>query len=170
MKVIIAEYSSTWPALFEQEKKLLKRALGENENIIEHMGSTSVIGLAAKPVIDIMIGLRDFSIANDMVSKIEALGYEYISKYEDTMPFRRYLKKVAKGKDTHHIHMVRIGGEFWERHLLFRDYLREHPDSMKEYATLKKKLAKEEWENTNEYADAKTAFIKGVEQKARESK
>ena len=170
MKVIIAEYSSTWPALFEQEKKILKRALGKNENIIEHMGSTSVVGLAAKPVIDIMIGLRDFSIAHNMVTKIEALGYEYISKYEDVMPFRCYLKKVAQGKDTHHIHMVEIGGEFWERHLLFREHLREHPGSMKEYTTLKKKLAKEEWNNTNEYADAKTAFIKGVEQKARESK
>jgi GrpB-like predicted nucleotidyltransferase (UPF0157 family) len=168
VKVIIAEYSPTWPALFEQDKKLLKAALGENENIIEHVGSTSVVGLAAKPVIDIMIGLRDFSVADDVVPKIEVLGYEYISNYEDVMPFRRYLKKVAREKDTHHIHMVEIGGEFWERHLLFRDYLRENHEAMDEYANLKEKLGEEDWENTNQYADAKTVFIRSIEKKAKE--
>ena len=170
MKVIITEYSPIWQALFESEKELLQAALGENENIIEHMGSTSVVGLAAKPVIDILIGLYDFSIANDMVAKIQALGYEYIPTYEDEMPFRRYLKKVAHGKDTHHIHMVEIGGEFWERHLLFRDYLRNNPKAMNEYADLKQKLATEDWENTNKYADAKTSFIRGIEKKAKARK
>jgi GrpB-like predicted nucleotidyltransferase (UPF0157 family) len=167
MKVTVVEYSSTWQKLFEEEKALLKNALERSGAVIEHIGSTSVIGLAAKPVIDIMIGLPDFSIADSLVTKIVTLGYEYIAKYEDVMPYRRYFKKRQQDATTHHIHMVEAGSEFWERHLLFRNYLRENPDTAEEYAVLKKALAEREWQKGNQYADAKTEFIKKIEYKAR---
>ena len=167
MKIRIAEYSTAWASLFAEEKRQIEIALGKESAIIEHIGSTSVVGLAAKPIIDIMIGLHDFSTANNLVPKIEALGYEYIQRYEDVMPFRRYFTKKRDGTSTHHIHMVACGGEFWERHLLFRDFLRENPATASEYAALKKKLASLEWNHMNEYADAKTDFIKRVENEAR---
>lgn len=168
MKVTITEYSPVWRELFEQEKNLLEGIVEEAVGIIEHVGSTSVVGLAAKPIIDIMIGLRDFSVANNLVPEIEALGYAYVPEYEDVMPDRRYFKKLADGTSTHHIHMVEMGGEFWRRHLLFRDFLRANPDVATEYAVLKKRLAQLEWNDKDEYTDAKTAFIRNVENKARE--
>jgi GrpB-like predicted nucleotidyltransferase (UPF0157 family) len=167
MKITIVEYSPAWIEGFEREKQLLQSVLEGNSCVIEHIGSTSVIGLAAKPVIDIMIGLRDFSTASDLVPKIEALGYEYIRKYEEAMPYRRYFQKRSAGTVTHHIHMVEIDGEFWKRHLLFRDFLRANPDAASDYAAFKKELAKIEWDNSNVYAKAKTVFIKGIENKAR---
>lgn len=152
--------------MFERERKSLEAVIGAGAAIIEHIGSTSVTGLAAKPIIDIMIGLRDFSVADRLVPEIVALGYIYIPKYEKEMPYRRYFKKVAGGVSTHHIHMVQAGGDFWQRHLLFRDYLMANPDVAAAYAVLKKELAKLEWDDTNDYADAKTAFVKNIENMA----
>ena len=167
MKILIAEYSPVWREQFEQEKCLLEIAIGKNTGIVEHIGSTSVEGLAAKPIIDILIGLHDFSIAGSLIPKIKNLGYQYVPEFEDEMPDRRYFRKMAGGTRTHHIHMVEIGGEFWERHLLFRDFLRANRDVADEYAALKKELAETDWSDINEYADAKTAFIKDVENRAR---
>ena len=167
MRVTIVEYRPEWREMFEAEKSILQAALGEVPAKIEHVGSTAVTGLAAKPIIDITIGLEDFSIADHVVPKIEALAYEYIKKYEDVMPFRRFFTKELKGIRTHQIHMVEIGSEFWERHILFRDYLRENPVVASEYAALKKELAEREWTDVNEYADAKTEFIRKMENEAR---
>ncbi len=167
MKVSIVEYRSEWQKIFEEERRLLQDVLGEASAKVEHIGSTAVNGLAAKPIIDIMVGLPDFSVADKLVLVIETLGYEYIKKYEDEMPFRRYFAKNLNRIRTHQIHMVEIGSEFWGRHLLFRDYLRQNPDMANEYAVLKKQLAECEWEDVNEYADAKTNFIKSIENKAK---
>src|ERR1051325_1997730 len=167
MKVTVVEYRPQWRKLFEDEKRILQTTLRDVPAQIEHIGSTAVAGLAAKPIIDLMVGLEDFSIADNVVPKIEALGYEYIQKYEDVMPFRRFLIKEQGGIRTHQIHMVEIDGEFWERHILFRDYLRQNPGVAEQYASLKKELAGREWEDVNEYADAKTEFIREIEDKAR---
>ncbi len=168
MKVSVVEYRPQWRKMFEEERRLLQDVLGEASAKVEHIGSTAVNGLAAKPIIDIMVGLPDFSVADKLMPVIETLGYEYIKKYEDEMPFRRYFAKNLNGIRTHQIHMVEIGSEFWGRHLLFRDYLRQNPDMANEYAALKKQLAECEWEDVNEYADAKTEFIKSIENKAKE--
>ena len=167
MKVTVVEYRPEWRKMFEDEKRILQTSLGEIPAQIKHIGSTAVAGLAAKPIIDVLVGLKDFSIADNVVLKIEAVGYEYIQKYEGEMPFRRFFKKEQDKIRTHNIHMVRIGSEFWERHILFRDYLRQNPDVAGQYASLKKELAGCEWEDVNEYADAKTKFIKEIENKAK---
>ncbi len=169
MKVQVTDYSPTWHEMFEREKQLLASVIKESGSI-EHIGSTAVVGLVAKPVIDILIGLDDFSTAGEIVPRIKALGYKYVPEYEDVMPERRYFKRVSTGISTHHIHMVEIGGEFWERHLLFRDFLRANPDAAEEYAVLKKNLAAVEWKDKNDYTEAKTAFIKNIEIKAKQLK
>lgn len=166
MKVTIVEYNPEWRRMFEDEKRVLQSALAEIPAQIEHVGSTAVVGLAAKPIIDVMIGLEDFSIADSLVPRIEALAYEYIQKYEAVMPYRRFFIKGHDGIRTHQIHMVGIGGEFWQRLILFRDYLRQNPVVAEQYASLKKELAGREWEDVNEYADAKTEFIRGIEMEA----
>ena len=166
MKIEIVEYSPEWAKLFREERAALYAALQPAKVIIEHVGSTAVPGLAAKPIIDIMIGLPDFTIANSLVPPIIALGYDYIAEYETVMPERRYFQKTVEKKRTHHIHMVEVGSEFWNRLLLFRDYLRANAEAMREYATLKKSLASREWQDMNEYAYAKTEFVKDMEKRA----
>lgn len=166
MKIEIVEYRNEWAQLFQEEKAGLYAALQPAKVIIEHVGSTAVPGLAAKPIIDIMIGLPDFAIANSLVPPIIALGYDYIAEYEAMMPERRYFQKEVEKKRTHHIHMVEVGSEFWNRLLLFRDYLRTDAKVMQEYATLKKSLATREWQDMNEYAYAKTEFVKDMEKRA----
>src|SRR5262245_7529580 len=123
-----------------RERARLREILDGTKMRIEHFGSTSVVGLAAKPIIDMMIGLDDFSLADQLVPKIVGLGYEYIKKYEEIMPFRRFFTKNVGDIRTHHIHMVAIGSEFWERHLLFRDYLRASSETLSRYAAFKKEL------------------------------
>ena len=167
MKVNVVEYRPEWAKMFEDEARVIRVALGDVSARVEHVGSTAVRGLAAKPIVDIMVGLEDFSLADGLVSKIEALGYEYVRKFEEVMPFRRFFTKEMDGVRTHQIHMVAVGGEFWERLLLFRDFLRQNPEVAAKYASLKKELAGREWGDVDEYADAKTEFVRGIEEEAR---
>lgn len=156
MKITILEYDPDWPKAFEQERDLLLKALGRPVARIEHIGSTAVPHLAAKPIIDIMTGLHDFTDADGLVPRIVDLGYTYFPQFEDVMPDRRFFKKLSGGQATHHIHMTEIAGEFWQRHLLFRDHLRKNPKVAQGYAALKKKLAKRHWNDSNDFAEAKT--------------
>jgi len=165
MKITIAEYSSAWLQMFAEEKTRLQRILSISA-VVEHIGSTSVPGLAAKPIIDIMVGLADFTQADTLVLRVHSLGYEYVSQFEVEMPFRRYFRKDNEGVRTHQIHMVALNGEFWHRHLAFRDYLKAHPNVAAEYATLKRKLAEQDWQDVNDYANAKTEFIQSIEAQA----
>ncbi len=151
--------------MFAEEKTRLQQILPSSA-VVEHIGSTSVPGLAAKPIIDIMVGLTDFAQADVLVRRIQSLGYEYVSQFEDEMPFRRYFRKDNASVRTHQIHMVAFGIEFWHRHLAFREYLKAHPNIAAEYATLKRKLAEQEWQDVNDYADAKTEFIQSIEARA----
>ncbi len=132
---------------------------------IQHIGSTSVPGLGAKPVIDIMIGVRSLADADAYcIEPIVGLGYEYVKAFEVELPFRRYFRKDnADGVRTHQIHLVEITSEWWERHLIFRDYLRTHPEASEAYERLKRELAAQPFETTNDYADAKTEFITAME-------
>ena len=134
--------------------------------VVEHIGSTSVPGLAAKPIIDMMVGITDFTQADALVPGVQSLGYEYVSQFEVEMPFRRYFRKDNEGVRTHQIHLVALNSEFWNRHLAFREYLKTHPDVAAEYAALKRQLAEQDWQDVNDYADAKTEFIQSVEARA----
>ncbi len=129
---------------------------------VEHVGSTAVPNLAAKPIIDIMVGIRTLADAPFVVEPLASIGYEYVPKYEVTMPERRYFHKGPAMARTHHLHMVEPTSEFWKRQLAFRDYLRAHPDVAEQYARLKQALAVQyQWDRSG-YTDAKTEFILGV--------
>lgn len=161
-KIIIKEYDSKWPAIFEAEKSALMEAIGHYVADIQHIGSTAVEGLAAKPVIDILIGLRRLLDAQDCILPIEGMEYEYVPEFEDEFPERRYFRKTANGKRTHQIHMVEIGSDFWKRHLAFRDKLRSNKTRADEYAALKKDLAEKFRSDRKGYTDAKSPFIESI--------
>jgi GrpB-like predicted nucleotidyltransferase (UPF0157 family) len=166
-KIIIADYDPRWADLYEVEAERIRKALGDLLVAIEHVGSTSVPGLAAKPRIDIMPAVASEAMLDQTIEPMTALGFEYISRFEDEMPFRRLFSRDTTADEIAvNIHTVPINSEFWERHLLFRDYLRAHPDVAAEYAQLKRELAPR-FTETNDYAGAKTEFIQSIEVRAR---
>jgi GrpB-like predicted nucleotidyltransferase (UPF0157 family) len=188
MKVSIDDYNPAWPEQFSIEAERLSQALDGRQAQIEHIGSTSVPGLAAKPILDMLIGLPSEDDLDAAAFALLPLGYLYIRYYERIMPYRRYLIRVVAPADaelpvivdsevnkidqhryphTHHLHMVAIGSEFWTRHLLFREHLRSHAEDRDAYASLKRELAQQDWESGNHYAAAKTDFIQAIEAKAR---
>ncbi len=164
--VRIVDYDPAWPAAFEDERGRIARALaglGDGIVAIEHAGSTAVPGLAAKPIIDILVGVRDLSVGEESVRPMEALGYEY--RGEAGVPGRFYFRKG--NPRTHHVHMVVHGGEFWESHIAFRDLLRTRGDLVEEYGALKRKLAERYGNDRVAYTDAKTPFIQAALSHAR---
>jgi GrpB-like predicted nucleotidyltransferase (UPF0157 family) len=167
--IIIEAYNPEWPLLYEEHKERILGAIGHITSGIEHVGSTSVPGLAAKPTIDILVGVHTDEDVDRSVAPMQALGYEYLAKYEDRMPYRRLFHLRPTGASHRvNVHLVRHGHEFWERHLLFRDYLRAHPETTAEYERLKRELTTQfDREHTNDYAEAKTPFIRAVEERAR---
>ncbi len=167
-RIVIADYNPAWPKSFDIEKEQLLTAIGNYVAAIEHIGSTAVPGLGAKPVLDIMIGVRTLAEADRYcVEPIIQLGYDYVKVFEKDTPFRRYFRKNTRdGTRTHQIHLVEYGSGWWKRHLAFRDYLRVHGDARQAYEQLKRDLATREFGTGSEYANAKTDFIKAIEAKA----
>jgi GrpB-like predicted nucleotidyltransferase (UPF0157 family) len=158
----IVDYDPGWPAAYGAERERLLGEIGRWVVAVEHIGSTAVPGLAAKPIIDIMPGIRTLKDASECVQGVRRLGYEYVPEFEDALPDRRYLKKGFPEQKLH-VHIVEFGGEFWRRHIAFRDYLRSHPEVAAEYAALKRKLAAEFPRDTVAYTEAKSEFILGIE-------
>jgi GrpB-like predicted nucleotidyltransferase (UPF0157 family) len=164
--IVIADYDPRWPYLYEDEARRISEALGDLLVRLEHIGSTSVPGLAAKPRIDIMPGLASEDDLDRVIAPLTGLGLRYIPDYEDEMPYRRLFSRDADDdRIACNVHVVAVGSEFWERHLLFRDYLRRHPDVADDYARVKRELAPR-FTVTNDYAEAKTVFIKSIEARA----
>ena len=162
MKVILSQYTTEWVKLFQKEKKLITDKLGDKIVTVEHIGSTAVPGLGAKPIVDILLGVRKISDADEFIPKMEEIGYEYRNNFENVMPYRRYFTKPG----YYHVHTVEVTSEFWRRHLLFRDYMRGHDDVRDAYFKTKKELAEKDWDDVNDYAYAKTDFVKGKEKDA----
>ena len=162
-QVVLVEYNPLWPMLFEEERAQILSLTGPWVESVEHIGSTSVPGLGAKPILDIMVGLRSLSDAPQCISRLETIGYEYVPRHEAVLPERRYFHKgPSYSSRTHHLHMVETTSEFWKRHLLFRDYLRAHPETARQYYELKKALAERFPTDRAAYTDAKTSFIEST--------
>ena len=127
----------------------------------EHIGST-VPGVAAKPIIDNMAGLRTLGDASQCIEPLEGISYEYVPQYELYILERRYFRKPRIKPSTHHLHIVEITSEFWGTHLLFRDFLRAHPDAARQYAELKRRLAAQYGSDGFGYTETKSDFIESV--------
>ena len=158
----IVPYNPSWPALFAEAWREISAAIGGYIISIEHIGSTSVPGLAAKPVIDILIGVRSLADADRFIPPLAPLGYTYVPKHEDVFPERRYLHRITDGKHTHHLHIVEPASDFYRVQILFRDYLRTHPNAAAEYAALKYQLAEKYRDDREAYTDSKSDFIRNI--------
>jgi GrpB-like predicted nucleotidyltransferase (UPF0157 family) len=161
--VRVASYSVEWQRLFAEEKSRLLAAVGGYVLDIQHVGSTSVPGLAAKPIIDIGIAVRSYEEASVCVEPIVQLGYAY--RGENGIPRRRYFERGSPR--SHHLHINEVDSRAWANQILFRDYLIQHPEIAREYAAIKMALALENPSDRDAYLVAKAPFIERVLRLAR---
>ena len=160
--VILVPYDPCWPRRFEEERGVLDEVFTGVPVRIEHIGSTAVPGLGAKPIIDILLGVGRIREVEERIPLLESRGYEYIPKWESVLPERRFFAKPRAVPRTHHLHCVETRTEFWRRHLLFRDLLRDDAALTRAYHRLKLELAGRYRDDREAYTDAKTAFIESV--------
>jgi GrpB-like predicted nucleotidyltransferase (UPF0157 family) len=166
--IVVADYDRAWPAMFAEERANLRTLLGPLVLTIEHMGSTAVPGLAAKPIIDLLVGVRSLADARSpCIERLGASGYTYLPEYDSWLPGELFFRKGAPGPWTHHAHVMEPSHPRWERFLLFRDYLRAHPDAAFAYANLKRRLADAHGEDIAGYRSAKHDFVEAAITKAR---
>ncbi len=159
----IADYDAEWLEIFQKVKREIENALGKIEIEIEHVGSTSVPGLAAKRIIDLMGIVPNASVGAQTVGPLAALGYRYKGEYGIEGRFY-FVKGVPPNI---HFHMYPRAHPEIDRHLTFRDYLRAHPEAAREYAELKRALAEKYRHDLEGYTNDKTEFIRSTEAKAR---
>jgi GrpB-like predicted nucleotidyltransferase (UPF0157 family) len=173
-EIAIVPYDDRWPEMFRREKQHLLSCL-PNDLVrrVEHFGSTAVPGLAAKPIVDVLVEVTDLAATRERIVPIlERQGYEYFwrpTHGDDGPPFYAWFIKrdPATRLRTHHIHMVEAGfAEHWDR-LLFRDYLIEHPQVADEYQRLKSNLASAHRNDRVAYTNAKSEFVVRVTEQAK---
>lgn len=159
----LVPHRDEWKSLFESEADLLRGAVGDYVISIEHIGSTAVFGLAAKPIIDILAGVEKLADAEKCIAPLAEIGYEY--RGESGVAERFYFRKGEGDVSTHHLNVVETTSDFWRIHLLFRDYLRQNKDAAQSYEKLKKELALKHKGNRAAYTEAKTDFIESILEK-----
>jgi GrpB-like predicted nucleotidyltransferase (UPF0157 family) len=160
--VEIAEHDPRWKEEFARAREEILGAIGPQAEAVEHVGSTSVPGLAAKPIVDILVGVRRFPLAVEQIDALCALGYSYHG--ESGIPGRQYFN--YGWPRTRHLHAFAHRSPEFMRHVVFRDYLRAHPVEAKEYEALKRSLAGRFREDREAYTSGKTEFVRSMEEKA----
>lgn len=158
--VILSDYDPDWVFRFDTERRWLESVIGRYlHGTVEHVGSTAVPGLVAKPVIDIMFGVRSLETARAAIGTLTANGYCYFPYKPDVMHW--FCKPSAEHR-THHLHLVPYESELWQERIAFRDRLRSDPMVARQYAELKRALAARFREDREAYTEAKWPFIRGV--------
>jgi GrpB-like predicted nucleotidyltransferase (UPF0157 family) len=160
--VELSAYSPMWPAVFEIERDRLTRVFGADAVVVEHIGSTAVPGLGAKPIIDVLLGAPALAIVERKIPELVTGGYRYVPEFEKSIPERRYFVKVHGHPGHFHLHAVVYASSFWQRHLAFRDALRADAALADDYWKLKRRLAARFPNDRGAYTDAKSEFIRTV--------
>jgi GrpB-like predicted nucleotidyltransferase (UPF0157 family) len=158
--IVVVPYDPSWPARFESEKQILARILAPCiAGPIEHVGSTSVPGLAAKPVIDIMVAVESLDASRPAIAAVAQAGYLYWPYRADVM---HWFCKPSEAHRTHHLHLVPYRSALWQARLAFRDALRADSRLAEEYAQLKFQLAERHRHHREAYTESKSGFIQRV--------
>jgi GrpB-like predicted nucleotidyltransferase (UPF0157 family) len=161
--VRIVEYDPNWPARAEAELGRIREALGEVAVRAEHVGSTAVPGLAAKPIVDLLLAVGTLEPREPYVEPLERLGYVFDA--DAGSADRRFFGRPPERPRTHHVHVVEAGGELEQRHLAVRDFLRAHSDEAERYAALKREVAARHPGDRLAYIAGKEAHMTALEQR-----
>lgn len=167
--VALMPHDPRWAEEFEREKRVLLETFGDRILAIEHIGSTSIPGIPAKPLIDILVAVESLDDIDDFIGTLPTLGYQYMP--ERRFADRQFFPKGPESKRTHHLSLVEPDSETgWNSHTLFRDYLRTHEAERAEYARLKERLAAEFADDRERYTDGKQDFVLEIIAKAKAEK
>lgn len=164
MKVRLSEYNENWRKMFEDETQFLSEVFGDEVIKFEHFGSTSIYGMNAKPIIDMMCLVKDIEKIDRFNDRMHVLGYDVAGDWG--IQGRRLFRKGGENR-THHIHVYQYDNPQIARHLAFRDYLRTHPDEVERYKRYKNELA-QKFDDTAFYSKAKKSFVGEMENRALE--
>ncbi|GAB6087148.1 GrpB family protein [Alkaliphilus crotonatoxidans] len=160
--VTLVEYNPQWPKDFEREAKRIRSILGDRIIQLEHVGSTSVPGLCAKPIIDILLVVEDSAVESSYSPALEAAGYTLLIREPEWFEHRMF-----KGPDTDiNLHVFSVGTSEVKRMLRFRDWLRSNESDRDKYAQVKRSLAENKWRHVQHYADAKTSIVQEIMERA----
>lgn len=159
-EIHLEAYNPEWPVWFDKEQAVIKKRTGDYPDCtyIEHIGSTSVSGMIAKPIIDILIGTIVFPPDDLFIASIIKLGYEYMKT--GSTPERLYF--IRRDKVSYNIQVVKYGSEIWRKDILFRDYLRVHPEIAKDYSALKEEIYRSGTRTLLKYSSRKAGFISAM--------
>ncbi len=166
LNVELKEHNEKWKKEFEEEKKVLKEIFKDDALEIEHVGSTAIPGLKAKPIIDMAIAVKDLDVALKHVEELEKHGYNF--RGNAGIEGRYFFAKGPEDNRTHYLHVEPINSSNWETHIMFKRYLLENPEVIKEYEKVKAELAEKYPNDRKSYTAGKDEFIKEVLEKARE--
>lgn len=164
-KTKLLPHDPEWAKQFEREKKLLLETFGDKIIAIEHIGSTAIPGIPAKPIIDMNVATSSLDDIDEFIKRLPDLGYEYMPdrRFSD----RQFFPKGSESSRTHHLNLVEITSETgWKNPLIFRDYLRNNKEDRSAYARLKTSLAEKHKDNRYEYTERKSDFIREIINKA----
>jgi GrpB-like predicted nucleotidyltransferase (UPF0157 family) len=160
--IVLLPYDPRWPTAFEEERARLTARWPGSFIDLQHIGSTAVPGLAAKPIIDLLAGVASMEVARGLAEPLTQFGYTTSPAFNATLVDRLWFMRAAAGRRTHHLHVVVHSSPTWHAHLAFRDALRSEPALAARYAALKVDLA-ERWRDDREaYTDAKNHFVREV--------
>lgn len=163
----IKKYNSEWVLKYETEAEKIKNLIGDKIIEIEHIGSTSIPGVESKPIIDIAVLISRWENADDLIKKLSLMGYYFDVKAHEAMATteRHFLKK-GNPTEFHLSITYKNKGSFWERQILFRDYLREHEDDKYKYSQIKQSLINIDPTGGDTYINGKTDYVMGILKKA----
>jgi GrpB-like predicted nucleotidyltransferase (UPF0157 family) len=164
--VTLRPYDPAWPTRFAAERQRLFSLFPGRFLDIQHIGSTAVYGLSAKPVIDIVAGVPSMSAAEELIEPLCLAGYTTSAQFNATLPDSRWFMRWANGHRTHHLHVAVHGSTFWKQRLHFRDALRTDAELAERYSLLKSAAADTHRSDREAYTDAKTEFIIAASQGA----
>ena len=158
--VVLKKHHVQWANAFEFEKQFLKKMLGDVVIDIQHIGSTAVQGLAAKPIIDMLMAIESLRKVSSITPHLENAGYTYRENGSDGI--QMLFVKGPEALRTHYLHITPLGSSVWQNAITFRDYLRNHPDVADDYQKLKESLASTHASNREKYTSGKSGFIHSV--------
>ena len=165
-KVQLKQYNPKWEELFKYESRLISSAISNLLVDIQHIGSTAIPNIVAKPIIDIAGAIDSLENIDKIIVPLYGIGYTY--RGEQGIPGRHLFVKGGEGYRTHHFHIMQKDHYEWKKHILFREYMREHPQEAKQYSELKQKLFIKYGNDREKYTDSKSDFIENIIEKAKQ--
>ncbi len=156
--VQLNQYSDQWQKLFDIEKNEIQNVFGDQALAIEHIGSTAIPGMVAKPILDLMVAVESIDNYETFTLLLEQLGYTFMHDFRDTQEHILYVKGPEECR-THYLKLTTVDSGFWKEHILFRDYLIANPQRAQQYIDLKQELLEKYADERSKYTEAKAAFI-----------